>query len=129
MKVLDCFRTLVWTVTEKFFTMSLKIPGLMRVDSFAVWKMSTEPSASSWRVRDSSEQKVPAVTPPTLEKKKFKLINPYFLVFQIPIFKWKSYSSWTTIGPSFVVLSFLTRLRSSKVLLTGLSGFGQQGAR
>ena len=42
---------------------------------------------------------------------------------------WRSYSSWTTVGPSFVALSSFTRLRSSKVLLMGLSGFGQRGAR
>lgn len=50
--------------------MSLKIPGLMRFVSLATWKTSTEPSASSWRVRDDRAQNVPAVTPPTLEKEK-----------------------------------------------------------
>ena len=53
---------------DRRLTMSLKIPGLMRFVSLAVWKTSTEPSASSWRVRDVRAQNVPAVTPPTLEK-------------------------------------------------------------
>lgn len=48
--------------------MSPKIPGLMRFVSLAAWKTSTEPSASSWRVRDVRAQNVPAVTPPTLKK-------------------------------------------------------------
>ena len=55
---------------DKGLTMLLKIPGLMRFISLATWKMSTEPSASSWRVRDNRAQNVPAVTPPTLEKRK-----------------------------------------------------------
>ena len=41
----------------------------------------------------------------------------------------RSYSSWTTMGPSMETVSFRIRVRSSKVLLMGLSGLGQRGTR
>lgn len=112
-------------------TMSLKAPGLMRFVSLATWKTSTEPSASSWRVRDDRAQNVAAVAPPTLEEKERRnsnceTQNPRS-VGVLPGRR-RSYSSCTTTGPSLAALSF-TRLSSSKVLLTGPSGLGQRGAR
>lgn len=56
--------TSIWRT--KSLTMSLKTPGLMRFVSLATWKTLSEPSASSWWVRDNKAQKVPAVAPPTL---------------------------------------------------------------
>lgn len=50
--------------------MWLKAPGLLALVIWATWKTSTEPSASSWRVRDVSVQNVAAVAPPTLVKQK-----------------------------------------------------------
>lgn len=124
---------------------------LARRDSPSCWRLLVSSGWSVWPPgRHRLSLRPPTGQSETSERKTFRpwlhphwkkklLKTPFNKMILFSILKlwlwwlWtnqsRSYSSWTTVGPSLVALSSFTMLTSSKVLPMGLSGFGQQGAR